>query len=93
MSSDKVRDLGCEPDEYVDYFACNPCECGGHAECPVCGIEAEVRTKEATRCSCTYGAYVKYAGGTGFDIVKHDPECPEHGDEDREPHDNSFYNR
>lgn len=33
-------------------------------------------------CTCWYGAYSKYAGGTGWDIVKYDPECPVHLSED-----------
>lgn len=32
-----------------------------------------------TKCTCWWGAYIKYCGGTGFDIVKYDPKCPEHG--------------
>ena len=31
-------------------------------------------------CTCTYGAYAKYAGGTGYAIAKYDKDCPEHGD-------------
>ena len=34
---------------------------------------------DTEKCTCTYGSYVKYAGGTGFDIAKYDPDCPEHG--------------
>jgi hypothetical protein len=32
---------------HQEYFACDPCECGGHPDCPVCGVEAVVREREA----------------------------------------------
>lgn len=32
---------------HQEYFACDPCECGGHPDCPVCGVEATVRSREA----------------------------------------------
>jgi hypothetical protein len=31
-------------------------------------------------CTCTYGSYVKPGGGTGWDVARFDPDCPEHGD-------------
>lgn len=33
-------------------------------------------------CTCTYGAYALYAGGTGWDVAHYDPECPEHGEDE-----------
>lgn len=35
-------------------------------------------------CTCWYGSYVKPEGGTGFDLARYDPACPEHfgGDEE-----------
>lgn len=30
-------------------------------------------------CTCTYAAFAKIGGGTGFDISRYDPDCPEHG--------------
>jgi hypothetical protein len=41
------RESAPEPLNPAQYFACDPCECGGHPECPVCGIETEVRQREA----------------------------------------------
>jgi hypothetical protein len=34
---------------HQEYFACDPCECGGHPDCPVCGLEAEIRQKESMK--------------------------------------------
>lgn len=42
-------------------------------------VEAERRA-----CTCTYAAFASYAGGTGFDISRYDPACPEHGDDGEE---------
>lgn len=35
-------------------------------------------TNEYPACTCTYGAYIRHGGGTGWDIAKFDPECPVH---------------
>ncbi len=54
---------------------------GIHDACPcheepyrICGCDEE----KVNPCTCTYGAYLKHAAGTGFDLVSYDPECPEH---------------
>lgn len=43
--------------------------------CSQCNCERE------KGCTCWWGAYAKIGGGTGFDIAKYDPKCPEHGEE------------
>jgi hypothetical protein len=68
-----VHDLGIEPDEYVMHN--ESYEDGDDPE-PTLWDE---RDDDEPKCTCTYGAYVKYAGGTGFDISEYDPECPIHG--------------
>jgi hypothetical protein len=40
----------------------------------------EIIDAEEARCTCTWGSFVKFAGGTGWDISKFDPDCPVHGD-------------
>lgn len=39
---------------------------------------------ENFECTCTYGSYVIYSGGTGWDIAKYDFDCPEHFPKDDE---------
>lgn len=41
----------------------------------------EIIDADEERCTCTWSSFVKYGGGTGFDICKFDPACPVHGDE------------
>lgn len=38
-------------------------------------------------CTCWWGSYAKIGGGTGFDIARYDPECPEHCSDDKDDND------
>jgi hypothetical protein len=51
------------------------CEC----DCFLCIRGEHDEHCEEEKCTCWWGAYNKYAGGTGWDIAKYDPKCPEHG--------------
>jgi hypothetical protein len=48
--------------------------------CPVMvNHNEEGAPPDYTGCTCWWRAYVKHGGGTGWDIARYDPECPEHG--------------
>ena len=42
------------------------------------GLVAFRESLNTEPCTCTYAAYVRHGGGTGFDIARYDSACPEH---------------
>lgn len=47
---------------------------------PMAASMVPVDDENGDECSCTWGSYVNPGvGGTGWDIARYDPDCPEHG--------------
>lgn len=74
--ADKVRET------YRDDPTVSNAEYGEMVEQADCADEArEWQQENPERCTCTWGVWVSTAAGTtGWDIVKDDPDCPVHGD-------------